>query len=150
MKILIIEDDDLKYSHIAKYCKDILASVEVKWKKSYQTGLHELLNEKYDLILLDMSMHIFEKSSEESGGSFETYAGRMILSEIEINEINTKVIVITGYDIYNDGKTLATLKHELKNEFGEFYLDTIYFIGKDEGWKTELNELIKKNFEWKI
>ena len=146
MKVLIIEDDDLKYSHILKHCKELLPTANFKWEKSFQTGLNELLSENYDLILLDMSMHIYEKSSEESGGSFETYAGRMILSEIDINEIDTKVIVITGYDIYNDGKTLATLKQELREEFGEFYLDTIYFIGKDEGWKSELNKLIKKNF----
>lgn len=146
MKILIIEDDDLKYSHILKYCKEILPNSEIKWEKSYQTGLNELLNTEYNLILLDMSMHIYEKSSEESGGSFETYAGRMILSEIDINEINSKVIVITGYDVYNDGKTLATLKQELREEFGNFYLDTIYFIGKDEGWKSELEQLIKSNF----
>lgn len=146
MKVLIIEDDDLKYSHISKHCKEILPKAKIKWEKSYQTGLNELLNSEYDLILLDMSMHIYEKSSEESGGSFETYAGRMILSEIDINEIDTKVIVITGYDVYNDGKTLATLKDELREEFGDFYLDTIYFIGKDEGWKTELEQLIKSNF----
>jgi CheY-like chemotaxis protein len=146
MKVLIIEDDDLKYSHISKNCKEILPSAKFKWEKSFQTGLNELLDSEYDLILLDMSMHIYEKSSEESGGSFETYAGRMILSEIDINEIETKVIVITGYDIYNDGKTLETLKQELREEFGSFYLGTVYFIGKDEGWKAELNELIKKNF----
>lgn len=146
MNVLIIEDDDLKYSHISKLCKEILPDAKFKWEKSFQTGLNELLDNQYDLILLDMSMHIYEKSSEESGGSFETYAGRMILSEIDINEIETKVIVITGYDIYNDGKTLITLKNELKEEFGDFYIDTVYFIGKDEGWKSELNELIKKNF----
>lgn len=146
MKILIIEDDDLKYSHISKYCKELLPFSIIEWEKSFQTGLNELLKNEYNLILLDMSMHIYEKSSEETGGSFETYAGRMILSEININDIETKVIVITGYDIYNDGKTLGTLKQELREEFGDFYLDTIYFIGKDEGWKSELYELIKNNF----
>ena len=146
MNVLIIEDDDLKFLHISKYLKDLLPLSNLVWKKSFQTGLNELLANEYQLILLDMSMHIYEKSSEESGGSFETYAGRMILSEIDISEIATKVIVITGYDIYNDGKTLGTLKQELREEFGDFYLDTIYFIGKDEAWKAELEELIRKNF----
>lgn len=146
MKVLIIEDDELKYQHIFNYCKEILSSAEFVWKKSFQTGLNELLNFHYDLILLDMSMHIYEKSAEEGGGSFETYAGRMILSEIDINEVETKVIVITGYDIYNDGKTLSTLKHELREEFGEFYLDTLYFIGSEEKWKNKLSQLIKANF----
>lgn len=146
MRVLIIEDDDLKYKHITKYCKELLPDSKFVWEKSFQTGLHELLNTEYDLILLDMSMHIYEKSAEEAGGSFETYAGRMILSEIDINEIDTKVIVITGYDIYNDGKTLATLKQELREEFDDFYLDTIYFIGREETWKSKLKSLIEKNF----
>ncbi len=93
-----------------------------------------------------MSMHIYEKTAQESGGSFETYAGRMILNEIDINEIKSKVIVITGYDIYSDGKTLKVLKQELREEFGDFYIDTVYFIGSDEKWKTELSQLIINNF----
>jgi DNA-binding LytR/AlgR family response regulator len=146
MKVLIIEDDELKFQHISKHCNELIPHAEIDWKKSYQSGLNALLNCSYDLVLLDMSMHIYEKSAEEGGGSFETYAGRMILSEIDINEIETKVIVITGYDIYNDGKTLATLKQELREEFGDFYLDTIYFIGSDETWKTRMQELVKENF----
>ncbi|PSK89006.1 response regulator [Taibaiella chishuiensis] len=146
MRILIIEDDELKHQHLEKYVKTLLPNVSFCWKKSYQSGLQEITTNPYDLVLLDMSMHIFEKTARESGGNFETYAGRMILSEIDINEIATKVIVITGYDVYSDGKTLTTLKTELRNEFGDFYVDTIYFIGGEEKWKAELAQLIKMIF----
>lgn len=146
MRVLIIEDDELKHQHLEKYSKEILQDAEFTWKKSYQTGLKEIMSNFYDLILLDMSMHIYEKTAEESGGSFETYAGRMILSEIDINDVETKVIVVTGYDIYNDGKTLETLKQELREEFSEFYIDTIYFIGSEDNWKHELKNLININF----
>ena len=147
MKILIIEDDDIKHQHLENYCQTIIDDSEFVWKKSYQSGLNEIMSDNtYDLILLDMSMHIYEKTAEESGGSFETYAGRMILSEIDINEIDTKVIVVTGYDVYSDGKTLKTLKEELRSEFGDFYIDTIYFIGSEGKWQIELTDLITKNF----
>lgn len=146
MNVLIIEDDELKHQHLENYCKEIISDVKFTWKKSYQSGLNEVMTNPYDLVLLDMSMHIYEKTAEESGGSFETYAGRMILSEIDINEIDTKVIVITGYDIYNDGKTLETLKEELREEFREFYIDTLYFIGSEDKWKSELSNLINKHF----
>jgi len=144
MKVLIIEDDDIKHQHLENYCESIIENAHFTWKKSYQSGLNEIMSNSYDLILLDMSMHIYEKTAEESGGSFETYAGRMILSEIDINEIDTKVIVVTGYDVYSDGKTLNTLKEELRSEFGEFYLDTIYFIGSEGKWQIELKQLIVK------
>ncbi|MEN9702137.1 MAG: hypothetical protein RIR55_1479 [Bacteroidota bacterium] len=145
MKILIIEDDDIKHQHLENYCKSLITNSEYVWKKSYQSGLNEIMSNSYDLILLDMSMHIYEKTAEESGGSFETYAGRMILSEIDINEIITKVIVVTGYDVYSDGKTLKTLKEELREEFGEFYLDTIYFIGSEGNWQVDLKDIVSKH-----
>jgi len=146
MKILIIEDDELKYQHLNNFIAKILPQSNVTWRKSYHTGLTEIMVDFYDLLLLDMSMHIYEKTAQESGGSFETYAGRMILNEIDINEIKTKVIVVTGYDVYSDGKTLKTLKQELREEFGGFYIDTVYFIGSEEKWKTELSKLIKNYF----
>jgi len=146
MNILIIEDDELKHTHLEKFAKTLLPKSNFTWKKSYQSGLQEILSNSYDLVLLDMSMHIYEKTAQETGGSFETYAGRMILNEIDMNEIATKVIVITGYDVYNDGKTLATLKKEMRDEFGDFYLDTVYFIGSEDKWKTELTQLIKQYF----
>ena len=146
MKILIVEDDELKYQHLEKFLKGLTPRATITWKKSYQTGLVEIMSAAYDLILLDMSMHIYEKVAGESGGSFETYAGRLILNEMDINDVETKVIVITGYDVYGDGKTLQTLKHELREEFGPFYLDTVYFVSKEEKWRKELSHLIKANF----
>ena len=147
MKILIIEDDELKHQHLEKFVSALLPDAIFTWKKSYQTGLNEIVSIPFDLVLLDMSMHIYEKTAQESGGNFETYAGRMILNEIDINDIQTKVIVVTGYDVYSDGKTLETLKYELRNEFGAFYIDTVYFIGSEDKWKTELSNLINKTLK---
>lgn len=147
MKILIIEDDELKHQHLEKFVSSIITNSVFTWRKSYQSGLKEIMANTYDLVLLDMSMHIYEKTAQESGGSFETYAGRMILNEIDINDIITRVIVVTGYDVYSDGKTLDTLKLELRNEFGDFYIDTVYFIGSQDKWKTELTKLLTENFK---
>jgi len=147
MKILIIEDDELKHQHLEKFVSNLILDSDFTWRKSYQSGLKEIMANTYDLVLLDISMHIYEKTAKESGGSFETYAGRMILTEIDINEIITRVIVVTGYDVYSDGKTLETLKVELRNEFGDFYIDTVYFIGSQDKWKTELTKLLTENFD---
>lgn len=146
MRILIIEDDELKHEHLDKFIRAQFDNPIVNWKKSYHSGLLEIIEIQYDLVLLDMSMHVYEKTAEEGGGSFETYAGRLILSEIDLNEVVTKVIVVTGYDVYGDGKTLATLKNELRNEFGAYYLDTVYFVSKEETWQREITRLIKNNF----
>jgi len=147
MKVLIIEDDDLKYKLLKKFLEDSILKISVTWKKSYQAGLDELFNNGYQLVLLDMSMHIYEETHSESGGNFETYAGRLILEEIDLYGIQTKVIVVTGYDVYEDGKTLESLKNELRDNFGDYYLDTVYFVSKEESWKRELLAIINKNFD---
>ncbi len=144
MKVLIIEDDELKHSHLEKFILLELPHSKIRWCRSYHSGLQEVLTNQYDLVLLDMSMHIYEKTSEENGGSFETYAGRLILAEMEINDVEAKVIVITGYDMYGDGKTLKTLKAELREEFTEFYLDTVYFVSNQDKWKNEIGILINR------
>lgn len=146
MEILVIEDDELKHEHLERFIESIFVECSVNWKKSYQSGLEEIMTVSYDLVLLDMSMHIYEKSGQEPGGSFETYAGRMILSEIDLNEIQTKVIVVTGYDVFGDGKTLGTLKDEIREEFGDCYIDTVYFLGSEDKWKKQLRALIESNF----
>lgn len=147
MRILIVEDDELKHSHIEKFIKDQYPDAYVNWKRSYHSGLDEILTNEYDLILLDMSMHIYERTAQETGGSFETYAGRLILSEIELNEIDTKVIVITGYDVYGDGKTIDMLKAELRSDFGDFYLDTVYFVSNQDNWKRQLKTILTSNWD---
>lgn len=146
MKILIIEDDELKHSHLEKFIANKFPFASIGWEKSYHSGLREVTTTEYDLILLDMSMHIYEKTSQESGGNFETYAGRLILAEMELHEIQSKVIVITGYDMYGDGKTLKTLKSELRDEFGEFYLDTIYFVSNQDMWKKDITSILDSHF----
>ncbi|WP_099367113.1 response regulator [Sphingobacterium sp. 1.A.4] len=147
MKILIIEDDHLKYNILYKFLNESFKNISIVWEKSYHSGLVQVFEHTYDLVLLDMSMPIYEEIGSKSGGNFETYAGRLILEEMELYNLSTKVIVVTGYDVYDDGKSLSILKSELRNSYGDFYLDVIYFVSKDEHWKKELLTIIEANFK---
>ena len=145
MKILIIEDDALKFNQISDFLNNTFSEVEVVWKKSYQSGLQELVYNPYSLVLLDMSMHIYDKGINESGGTFEKYAGQMMLREVEMLEIDTKIIVVTMFDLFADGKTLSELKAELSEEFDVFYIDTVYYNISQNRWRNELRSLIVNN-----
>lgn len=151
MKILIIEDDELKYRHLVSFLKlnyQIVENENIQWEKSYKQGLISILENDYAFVLLDMSMHIFDREDEYAGGGFESYAGVMILDEVFEHNINAKIIVVTGYDMYGDGKTLEILKKELRESFPDFYLDTVYFVSNEDNWKNELSELIDTNNLW--
>lgn len=142
MNVLIIEDDKLKHSQISTFLAENYPIIHLTWKESYQSGLKALETTKYNLVLLDMSMHIYEKST----GSFEKYAGQMILREIDMWNIDTKVIVVTMFDTFADGKTLEELKQELRNESSDYYIDTVYYNASETKWRNELKELIDFNF----
>lgn len=151
MKVLIIEDDELKYRHLVEFLiKDLnVLETEIEWQTSYKSGLEAILEKKYAFILLDMSMHIFERVDDFMGGGFESYAGVLILDEVDLYDVDAKIIVVTGYDVYGDGKTLSSLKGELRKNYGQQYLDTVYFVSNEDRWKEEIKEIIKNNDLWK-
>ena len=64
MLILYIEDEQYK-------AKDVMSFIEsyknhkIIWKKSYINGLIELEDNRYDLILLDMSLPLYDSDFEQ-------------------------------------------------------------------------------------
>ncbi|PSL44138.1 hypothetical protein CLV51_1063 [Chitinophaga niastensis] len=146
-KLLLVEDDQNKIKQIETFLADSkseLPEFTFEVRKSYQSGLQAILENRYDLILLDMSMHNFDKTFNESGGEFMKFAGEDILSEMEWNDISIKTIVVTQYDLIGN-KALEDLKDRWKIRFPLNYLDTVFYSAKESNWKDELFSLIKSN-----
>ena len=98
MKILIVEDDENKRQHLVRYLREEFAALDVTERRSYQSGLKEILQGRYEAILLDMTLPTFDKSPVESGGLLKHFAGREILGQMERHGIKTPVIVFTAFD----------------------------------------------------
>lgn len=146
-KLLLVEDDQNKIKQIETFLaenKNMLPEFSFEVRKSYQSGLQAILENHYDLILLDMSMHNFDKTLNESGGEFMKFAGEDILSEMEWNDISIKTIVVTQYDLIGN-KALDDLKDRWRLRFPVNYLDTVFYSAKESNWKDELFSLIKSN-----
>lgn len=144
MNILIIEDDINKYSQIsAQLLSD--GGNRIVHKLSYQSGLKEIVNNQFDLILLDMSLPTFDTSPSETGGPFLTYAGSEILNEMEELDINAKVIVITQFESFDEGAdsvTLEQLTRNLMEKHRDIFIGTIYYSASQTNWKHELNKVL--------
>lgn len=148
MKILFIEDHPYKRAQVISHLEDTF-NVQIVSKGSYNSGLKELIlhNELYDLLLLDISMPSYDISPEESGGEFIPQAGKLILKEMYLREIPTRVIVITMYENYVDGTSIIKLDKELKEEFYENYLGYVYFAASITNWKQQLTNLINSQLK---
>jgi DNA-binding LytR/AlgR family response regulator len=142
-KILIIEDEQRKLDHLKEFLNMEFPDIEFEEKHSYNSALKEIVenHKKYDLLLLDMSMTTYDVSVEESGGVPEPLAGENILDAMYLNEIPTKVIVVTMYESFV-GKKLKAFDIELKENYPDNYLGFVFFSHKNTDWRTELKKYI--------
>ena len=142
-KILIIEDEQKKLDNLKDFLTAEFSNVEFKEKRSYNSALREIIenHKNYNLVLLDMSMTTYDVSVEESGGIPEPLAGENILDAMYLNEIPTKVVVVTMYESFA-GKKLKTFDVELKENYPDNYLGYVFFSHKNTDWKLELKKYI--------
>ena len=143
MLILYIEDEQYK-------AKDVMSFIEsyknhkIIWKKSYINGLIELEDNRYDLILLDMSLPLYDSDFEQDDmNEFDPLAGMHFLDEMKRVGYTEKVIIITAYDYIKQDETqsisLENLKKKIQNEYPENYVDGIYYSDDSLEWQKTLN-----------
>ena len=146
MKILFIEDHPRKREQILAFLNEILDKPTIETRESYNSGLRELINNenRYDILLLDMSMPNYDISSEDNGGDWLPFAGKLILKNMYLREINTKVIVATMHGMFDDGTKLDELDTDLKEEFPNNYIGYVHYSQIDLEWKRQLETLLKE------
>ncbi|MBD3905943.1 response regulator [Chryseobacterium sp. Ch-15] len=146
MKLILIEDDQHKAKQIIQFMSESFTEASIELKKSYQSGLKELLTHNFDLVLLDMQLPNFDIKPGEDGYKFRKLAGIDIMRELTRKRKNCKIIVITQFETFGEGEfyiDLANLKQMLKSEFSAMYIDTIFYSPDNSLWQKELLELIQ-------
>ncbi|MET3029380.1 response regulator [Flavobacterium sp. UW10123] len=147
MKILIIEDDPNKSKQIVEFISKTFTDYYSELKKSYQSGLKEILLNKYDLLLLDMQLPNFDIKPGEDGYKFRKLAGFDILRELKRKNIAIKVIVVTQFETFGEGESLIELKdlkQKLREQFPVLYGDTVFYSADKSIWQKELKNIIEK------
>jgi DNA-binding NarL/FixJ family response regulator len=146
MKLLLIEDNNYKVEQLQKFLVETFSSISLEIRKSYHSGLKELLmaSDNYDLVLLDISMPTYDIKAGEPGGDPMPLAGKLLLNEMYLRDIKTKVIVVTMYESFVDGTKLSALDLQLKREFRDNYRGFVYFSPGNTNWKEALLDKIKE------
>lgn len=148
MNWLLIEDDANKEKQLNDFFHEYNPDTSVTVKKSYQSGLKEIFLNKYDLIVLDMSLPTFDIQNGEDGYVFRHLAGKDILGEMQRKKISTKVIVVTQFDYFGEGKehiSLEILKENMRKNYSN-YVGTVYYNPSLDNWKKELTTFILNSF----
>lgn len=143
MKILIVEDDQNKKKQIISYLTEVLENTIIQSKLSYKSGLKEITNNTYDLIILDMSMPTFDITNLDSGGKVLPFAGKEILRQMKRRSNITPTIVVTQFERFGDYEkslNLEELKKELEKEYEGIYIGTVYYNPASSSWRKDLFE----------
>lgn len=147
MKILFIEDEIVKQNDILKYLNEELSQNEVKVAHSLMGGMLALRKCEFEMVLLDMSLPLYDLNGEDEGiNEFEAFGGIEILDEIERKELSVKVLVITAFDVIEDDTKkihLEQLDQQMKENYSNIYLGCIHYDQSSLEWKSELKKYVK-------
>ena len=142
-KVLIIEDDITKINRL----KEFFNSENVTLKESFQAGVLELKNNfsKYDFLILDMTIPLWEKGNNDLGGNYEQFGGEKVLREMKRRKLILPTILFTMFDVFPtiDGSTtFDEINLTYKNDFPSIYIGGVLFKSNEENWQAHLKELI--------
>lgn len=140
-RILLVEDDDIKREQIISVLRFINDKCIIDSSGALNSGLNQLSENEYELVVLDMSLPVFEKGYSKR---FDTLAGISFLDEMKrINNL-TPVIILTQYSTFSDDNcneySLNGIKNHCISEYPSF-IDIIYYM--DINWKERIKKVME-------
>lgn len=147
MRILLVEDDENKRVQLLRFLNEELREGDVQTARSLHSALRAIIERNVDLVLLDMTMAMFDQSIEEDGGRTHAYAGREVLRQMKRRDITIPVVMVTQFDRFGDGPddlTVGQLDAELANDYPDIYRGAVYYNAGLSGWRAELRGAIAK------
>ena len=124
MYILIIEDENYKFEDLKKSLENLNSYINIDRRISQNGGLNAICENKYDLVILDMQIPLYE-----SGEYMQMFGGRHILKRLQHKEIDVPVCMCSS-NFYDENGTffsirydpIISLEEDLKEMFREYNL----------------------------
>ncbi len=125
MRILVVEDDEFKAADLLRILMVILPDATVTRAASVTSALRAISSNRFDLIVLDMSLPTFDLSGPGGGGSPQGQGGIELLRLARRINVLAQYIIVTQFpDIEIDGLNVG-LRHAAKRLSGRFGVDVL-------------------------
>ena len=144
MKILIVEDSKDKRDNIIRAVEKHNINVSIDICESVRGAIEAIDSDNsFDLILLDMSLPLFDITDDvPDGGDSESFGGHEIIQQMSFLKILSPVVVITHYRTFHGGITYEALNGDLNKSFPDIVLGMIYYDHPSNEWINELNKYL--------
>lgn len=148
LRCLIVEDDPFKMEGIRAHLKEVFADrIETIECHALSTASSLLASCKFDLAILDMSIHSHEPEAG-AGSPFPLSSGGLdVLFEIAYSGNNTPCIILTQYpDIEIEGSPIPVelAQQEILEKFEIEVAGCIRYLENDNRWKIEVTSILEK------
>lgn len=148
MQVLIVEDNQNKLKQIKLFVKQSYPQAYIHDAVSYTAGLRRIYEEKWDLLLLDMSLPIYDIGQQETGGDKKSIAGKEIMKRMIHRKKIIPTIVITQFDTFGENEiSINALNKEFEEKLSQVWRGTISYEDSSNKWKIQLKLLIDKVVE---
>jgi CheY-like chemotaxis protein len=144
-KILFIEDNLIKLEAVLNVLNSNIPNAVIITKDSFRSGLKELMDNSFDILLLDMSLPTWDREGVKKQEGFERFGGETIMREMKRKSKLTPTVVITMFSEFGIGKSfidLVDLDRHLKSEFKEFYKGFVKYSSSERKWEDELKTVL--------
>lgn len=140
-KILIVDDDNYKRNNIISLLQNMSEDFVIKDEKALNPGLCKLFEEDFDIVLLDMSLPMFDLSESKN---FESFGGLTFLEEMKRKKSLIPTIIITQYEIFGEGSSQRTSNDidEMCKEKFRNYKGLIVYSSSNSDWKEVLVKML--------
>jgi CheY-like chemotaxis protein len=148
LKILIVEDDENKRVQLSDFLKVVIPTQTVLLERSLQSGVRRIKAEEFNLVILDMTLPMYDASPDEPSDDTHIFGGREFLGQMERFDINTPVVVFTQFEVFGkppNEMRLEDLHRELQDEYPAIYQGAVYYHASLNSWKDELREKLNFN-----
>lgn len=138
MRILIIEDNLNKLKQIRSLLEKKYSNSEIEETYAFNNGMKKIIQNNWDLVILDMSLPTYNITSTDGGGDKKPVAGKNIMKRMLNKKIFSPVVVITQFETFDDDKiSLELLNKEFETSFSQIWKGTIYYGDDDWEWNFE-------------
>lgn len=148
MRVLVIEDNHSKLKQITVFMKKEYPDASIHDALSYTAGLRRIYDEDWDLLLLDMSLPIYDMSQQETGGDKKSIAGKEIMKRMIYRKKIIPTIVITQFDTFGENElSINTLNKQFAENLSEVWRGTVNYEDSTNKWMIDLKKLLDEVFK---
>ena len=150
-KILIVEDDNEKFSDISKIVRNAApAPLDMIRAETAREAERLCLLIRPDLLVLDISMNISPGGLGPMKGGFANLGGMDILEALYYSDALLPTIIVTGFDLFKaqDRKSeyeiigLSEIEEAAQTRLGKLFYGCIRYQGK--GWESALTDAVAR------